>query len=213
MGVSHGYQCRPQRWAWDPKAAAAATRNPVCKHRSLFTPLFLGACAAHHCQGPVIQGQLPQENTQSASGCCNVMLGSAATGSLYILYPSLPQAWGSQSPLISCSFNPILYERRTDTLRRPTRRGGAKSKAEHQELCEERREREISPSSLRSSGLNLHNQLDIPCISGIPEKTTNHPKIMAVDFGSNCRLGIGFLQLICFWFYVCLSLVFRVYYH
>ena len=43
---------------------------------------------------------------------------------------------------------------------------GAKTKAEPQELCEQRREREISPSSLKSSGLNLHNQLDVLCISG-----------------------------------------------
>ena len=62
----------------------------------------------------------------------------------------------SQSPLISYYFNPVLSWQRTDTLRQPTRRGGAKSKAEPQELCEQRREREISPSSLRSSGLNLH---------------------------------------------------------
>ena len=81
------------------------------------------------------------------------------------LYPSLPPARVSQSPQISCSFNPILSERRTDALRRPTRRGGV----EPQELCEQRREREIPPSSLRSSGLNLHNQLDVPCICGIPE--------------------------------------------
>ena len=38
------------------------------------------ACAARHCQGPVIQGQLPQENTRSASGCFNIMPASAATG-------------------------------------------------------------------------------------------------------------------------------------
>ena len=57
----------------------------------------------------------------------------------------------------------------TDALRQPTRRGRAKSKAEAQELCGQRRQREISPSSLRSSGLNLHNQPDVPCISGIPE--------------------------------------------
>ena len=44
---------------------------------------------------------------------------------------------------------------------------------------------EISPSSLRSSGLNLHNQLDVPCICGIPEQTANHPKIETVDFGSS----------------------------
>ena len=30
------------------------------------------------------------------------------------------------------------------------------------ELCKQRREREISPSSLRSSGLKLHNQPDVP---------------------------------------------------
>ena len=61
-----------------------------------------------------------------------------------------------------------------DALRRPTHRGGAKSKAEPQELCEQRREREISPSTLRSSRLNLHSQRDVPCIC---EMTTNHPKL------------------------------------
>ena len=91
-----------------------------------------------------------------------------------------------------------------DDLRQPTCRGGAKCKAEPQELCEQRREKEISPSSLRSSGLNLHNQLDVHCISGIPEQAMNHLKIEAVDFGSNCRLGVSFLHLICFWF-LCLS--------
>ena len=80
--------------------------------------------------------------------------------------------------------------------------GGAKSKAEPQELYEQRREREIFPSSLRSSGLHLQNQLDVPCICGIHEETTNHPKIEVVDFGSNCRLGVCLLHLICLWFYV-----------
>ena len=78
------------------------------------------------------------------------------------LYPSLPAAWVSQSPRSSCSFNPVLSGRGTDALRRLTRRGGSKSKAEPQELCEQGREGEISPSSLRSSGLKLHNQLDVP---------------------------------------------------
>ena len=77
-------------------------------------------------------------------------------------YPSLPAAWVSQSPQSSCSFNPILSEQRTDALRRLTRRGRSKSKAEPRELCEQGREGEISPSSLRSSGLNLHKQLDVP---------------------------------------------------
>ena len=91
-GASRGYQRGPQRRAWDTKAAAAATKKPVCKHRSLSTPPLLGACAARHCQGLVIQGQLPRENTRRASGCCNVMPASAATGSPHIPYPSLPPA-------------------------------------------------------------------------------------------------------------------------
>ena len=62
-GVSRGYQHGPQRWAWNAKAAAAATKKPVCKHRSLATPPLLGACAAHYCHGPVTQGHLPWENT------------------------------------------------------------------------------------------------------------------------------------------------------
>ena len=167
--MSRGYQHGHNRRAWSTKAAAAATKKSVCKHRSLSTPPLLGACAAWHCQGAVIQRQLPRENALRASGYCNVTLASAASGSPCIPYPSLPPAWVSQSPLISCSFNPVLSERRTDALRWPTRRGEAKSKAELQELCKQRREREISPSSLRSSGLNLHNQIDVPCICGIPE--------------------------------------------
>ena len=72
MGVSRSYQHGPQRRAGDTKAAAAATKKPVCKHRSLSTPPLPGACAARHCQGPVIQGQLPRENTWSASHWCNI---------------------------------------------------------------------------------------------------------------------------------------------
>ena len=166
--MSHAYQRRHQRQAWDTKAAAAATKKPVCKHRSLSTPPLPGACAARHCQGPVSQGQLPRENARRASGCCNITPASASVGSPHIPYPSFSLAWVSQSALISCSFNPILSGRATDAIRWPTHRGGAKSKAEPQELWEQR-EREICPSSLRSSGLNLHNQLEAPCICGIPE--------------------------------------------
>ena len=193
------------------KAAAAVTKKPVCKHMSLSTPPLPGACAARHCQSPRIQRQLPQGHTRHASGCCNVMLASATAGSPRIPYPSLP--WVSQSSLISSYFNSILSGWRTNALRRPTRRSGTKSKAEPQEMCEQRREREISPSSLRISGLNLHNPLDVPCICRIPEKTMNHQKIEAVDFGNNCRLGVCFLHLICFRFYVYLSLLFKVYFH
>ena len=159
----------PETRAWNTNAAAAATKKPVCKHRSLPIPPLLGACAARHCQGPMMQGQLPWENTRHTSGCCNVTPASAATGSLLIPCFSLSLAWVSQSPLISCSFNPLLSGWKTDSRGWPTCRGGAKSKAEPQELCEQRREREISACSHRICGLNLHNQLDVCYISGIPE--------------------------------------------
>ena len=104
------------------------------------------------------------ENTWHAAGCCNVTLASAPAGSPHIPYPSLPSASVSQRPLISHSFDPLLSGRRTDARGQPTWKGRAKSKGECQELCEQRKEREISPCSLRSSGLNLHNQLDVFCI-------------------------------------------------
>ena len=91
-GTSHGYQYGPQRRAQDAKAAAAATKKPVCKHRSLSTPPLPGSCAASHCQGPEIQEQLPQESTRCTSGCYNVTPASAAAGSPRIPYPSLPLA-------------------------------------------------------------------------------------------------------------------------
>ena len=84
-GTSHGDQRGPQRRAGDAKAAAAATKKPVCEHRSLSTPPLPGACAARHCQGPMIQGQLPRENALRASGCCNVTLVSDAAGSPRLL--------------------------------------------------------------------------------------------------------------------------------
>ena len=105
----------------------------------------------------------------STSGWCNVTPASATASSPRIPYPSLPPVWMCQSSRISCYFNPVLSEQTTDAHRWPTCRGGAISKAEPQELWEQRREREISPSSLRRCGLNLHNQLDVPCISAIPE--------------------------------------------
>ena len=81
MGASRSYQLGHQRRAWDAKAAAAATKKPVCEHRSLSTPPLPGACAARHGQAPVIQGQLPQENARRAPQ-------AAATSR----WPLLPQA-------------------------------------------------------------------------------------------------------------------------
>ena len=80
MGTSFSYQHRHQGQAWNAKATAADTKKPVCKHRSLSTPPLPGACAARHCQGPVIQGQHPRESTWCAPGWCNITLASATAG-------------------------------------------------------------------------------------------------------------------------------------
>ena len=168
MGASHGYQRGHQWQAWNTKSATAATKKPVCKHRSLSTP------PQEPVQPATARVRWSRDNfprrthsmPQAIATSCQSLPPQARPA---FRTPPSPPAWVSQSPVISCYFNPILTGQRTDDLRWPTCRGGAKSTAEPQELCEQRREREISPSSLRSSGLNLHNQLDVPCICGIPE--------------------------------------------
>ena len=192
MGVSCSYQHGCQRWAWNAKAAAAATKKPVCKHRSLSKPPIPGDCAACHCQGPMNQGQLPLENTRGASDCCNVMPASANAGSPRILYPSLPPDWVSQSPLNSCYFKLVLSRWGTEALRLPTCRCGAKSKPEPQELREQRREREISPSSLRSSGLNLHNQHDVPASLKFLSRQRIIPKLRWWTLGATVDMEFSF---------------------
>ena len=106
MGASCSYQHRPQRRAWDAKAAAAATKKPVCKHRSLSTPPLPGAYAARHCQGPVIQGQLPRENTWCASGLCNDTLAAAAAGSPCIHTPPSPRPEWARAPESAAPLTP-----------------------------------------------------------------------------------------------------------
>ena len=91
MGASRGYQRGPQRRAGDAKAAVAATKKPVCEHRSLSTPPLSGAGAARHCQAPMIRGQLPRENAWRASGWCNVTPASTAAGSPRIRTPPSPR--------------------------------------------------------------------------------------------------------------------------
>ena len=127
--------------------------------------------------------------------------------------PPSPPAWVSQSPLISCYFNPILSEQRTDALRWPTGRGGAKYKPEAQELCKTKKRKgnlsqqpqEQQIKSPQSNWCAIHLW-----VTWIDNESS---QIEVVDFGSNCTLGVCFLHPICFWFYVYLSLVFRVYYH
>ena len=111
------------------------------------------------------------------------------------LYPSLPSAWVSQSPRSSCSFNPVLSGRGTDTLRRPTCRGRSKSKAEPRELCEQRREGEISPSSIRSSGLKLHKQLDVPASVEYLNRQRIIPKLRQWTSGATIYIFFLFVFL------------------
>ena len=114
MGASRSYQHGLQRRAWDAKAAAAATKKPVCKHRLLSTPPLTGACVARHCQGPVIQGHITRENTRHASGWCKVMLVSAAAGSLHICTPPSPQPQWARVPESAAPLNPsCLSEKQT----------------------------------------------------------------------------------------------------
>ena len=171
MGVSCGYQRRHQRQAWIANAAAAATRI-LCTstghypHLSSWEPVQLATARVPWSRDnfPGRAQGMPQAVAMSPRA-----LPLQAHAAFRIPYPSLSTAWGNQCPLISHSFNPLLSGWRTDTRWRPTCRGRAKTKAEPQELCEQRKEREISPWSLKSNGLNLHNQVDLPCISGIAE--------------------------------------------
>ena len=126
-----------------------------------------------------------------AVSCCPLPLQARPTFQLWILYPSLSPAWVSKRALISLCFNPLLSGWGTDALRWPTHRGGAKSKAEPQELCEQRREREISPSSLRSSGLSPHNQLDVPASVEYLNRQRITPKLRWWALGATVDLGFA----------------------
>ena len=109
-GASCGYQLRPQRRAWNANTAAVATKNLCAStgHYQPPPPLPPGACAARHCQDPEIQGELPWENTWCTSGCCNVMLASAAAGSpcipimttVPLPLPSLSEQESTNQPLL-----------------------------------------------------------------------------------------------------------------
>ncbi|KAJ8783188.1 hypothetical protein J1605_009796, partial [Eschrichtius robustus] len=72
--------------AGEGKVAAGAMEGVLYK----WTNYLSGVCAASHCQGPVIQGQLPRENARRASGWCDITPVSAAAGSPCTPYPSLP---------------------------------------------------------------------------------------------------------------------------
>ena len=80
----------------------------LCASTGHYPPPHRGACAAYHCQGPKIHGQLPQENTAHTSTYCNVMPASATEGSNYIAImttlplrlPSLSEQESRNQPLL-----------------------------------------------------------------------------------------------------------------
>ena len=111
---------------------------------------------------------------------------------LWLPYPSLSPAWVSKRALISHCINPFLSGQGTDAWGQPTHRGRAKTKAETQELCKQRREREIYPCSLRSSRLNPANNL-------MNRTTVEHlnrqwifPKLRLWALGATVDLGFAF---------------------
>ena len=113
-----------------------------------------------------------------------------------------PLGLSEQEPPISRSFKPLLSGWRTDVRGQPICRGGAKSKAEPQELCKQRREGKSSLWSLRSSGLNLDNQLDN--ISSMEYLTRQWiiPKLRWWHLGATVDLGFAICNWLVSDFYV-----------
>ena len=59
MGMSHSYPLRHQRQAWNANAAAPATKNPVCKHRSLPTHPHPWGCVHSTATVPISRDNFP----------------------------------------------------------------------------------------------------------------------------------------------------------
>ena len=176
----------------DPRGCLHCHQGSCVQGRSLPTPSWQPVQPTT-AKGPMNRGQLSWENAWCASGSCNFTPASASavtphTSQFDCCIPPSPQAWVSKWALISHGFHPLLPGRGTDAWGRPTCRGRAKTKAESQGLCNQRREREISPCSRRSSRLNPHNRSGKPCICGILEETMSVPTIEAADFGNNYGL-------------------------
>ena len=108
MGMSH----RPQRQAWNTNAAAAATKNPVCKHRSLSTPPLQEPVQPATARVPWSRDNIPRRthSTPQAVATSHRPLPPQdhPTFQLWLPYPYLPLAWVSKSSLISRCFNPLL---------------------------------------------------------------------------------------------------------
>ena len=116
-------------------------------------------------------------------------------------YTPLSPGLSEPEPPNQPSFNPLLCGWRTDARVRPTCRGRAKSKAETQELCRQR-EREISLCSLRSSRLNLHNQLMYPASVECLIRQRIIPKLRWWTLGATVDFGFAVCDWLVSDFYV-----------
>ena len=240
MGASRGYQRGLQRRAGDAKAAAAATKKPVCEHRSLSTPPLLGASAARHCQGPVIQEQLPRENALHVSGWCNVMRASDAAGSPRIHTPHSPRPEWARAPESAAPLTPFCLSgnrrpQATYTQRRVQIQswiwGAVRTKKRKGNLSQQPQEQRIKYPQLTWCTLHLLNtRIDNESAqnsgSGLWEQRYTYifPFSLFVSvyvYASLCDFVcialllpfvLGF-SLSVFLLFVCFSIVFRVCYH
>lgn len=112
-------------------------------------------------EGPKTQGQPPwgAHNPPQTSGVPARLSHSGHSPHTPTVCPAplSPQPnWASEPP-ISCYFRPLLSGQGTNTRGQPTSRDRARTKVEHQELCEQRRKGNHS-CSRRCNGLNPHNK-------------------------------------------------------
>ena len=136
----------------------------MCEHRSLSTPRLPGACAASHCQGPVIRGQLLWENAWRASGCCNVTPASATAGSprLLLTAPS-PRPEGDRAPKAAAPLTPSCLGGEQTPSGDLNIEAGPNPKLNPRSCMNKEEKGKFLPaaSEARSSGLKLHKQLDV----------------------------------------------------
>ena len=141
-------------------------------------------------------GRIHSEPQAVAMSCQTLLPQACPAFQLWLLCPFLSPGWVSKGALISCCFNPLLSGQGTDAWGQPPARGGAKIKAEAQGLWKQRKEREISLCSLRSSRSNPHiNFINTTSVEYLNRKR-KFPKLRWWTLGAIVELGFAF----CVWF-------------
>ena len=106
-GMNDSYQLRPQRWAWNTMAAAAATKNPVCKRRSLSTPPPRSLCTTPLPESQDRGTSSPREHTvrlrllqRHAGLCCLWLAPHSNLTTVSLTLPSLSEQKPPNKPLL-----------------------------------------------------------------------------------------------------------------